>query len=169
MTRPLLLLLLLLPLVACGYHPPGRGSQLPVEVQTVAIEFFRNATLEPLLENVVTTAVSQRLIRGRALRVVDEARSADAVLTGEVSSYLTEPVAYDSQDEIARWRSTMQVAAVLRRVSNGEVLWKGAASWREEYAASLDKAFQEDLEAAAIATMGDRIAEELYFRMADNF
>jgi outer membrane lipopolysaccharide assembly protein LptE/RlpB len=163
------LLLLLVAVGGCGYHLPGRGQNLPPDVQSVAFVFFRNATLEPLLENVVSEALVNRLIRGRALRVVDRPEAADAVLSGVVSAYSAVPVAYDQEDEIARWRSTMTVGAELRRAGGGEVLWRGSVTWREEYAASRDKALQEDFEAIAIATMSQRIAEELYFQLADNF
>lgn len=165
----LAVLLLLTATGGCGYHPPGRSQNLPADVHSVAIEFFRNATLEPLLENVVTEAMASRLIRGRALRVIDRPEAADAVLTGVVTAYATDPVAYDGDDEIARWRSILTVTAELRRTGGGEVLWRGAVTWREEYAASRDKALQEDLEASIIGTMSQRIAEELYFRLADNF
>lgn len=161
----------LLPLLflGCGYHVQDRGNSLPADVQTVYTGIFANRTLEPFLDIVISDAVSERFIRGRMLRVVDRAELASALLAGEVVSYTTSPVGYDRGDEIARYRSTMVVSARLARVGTSEVLWKGTVSWNEEYEASQDKAVQEDNEAAAIRTVGERIAEEIYFRLGDNF
>ncbi len=161
--------LFLLFIGGCGYHVQGRGDNLPADVHTVYVEMFANKTLEPLLDTIVSEFVNVRFIRGRFLRVVDRPDRADAVLSGEVSTYSTTPVAYDRRDEITRYNSTMTASARLVRTGSKEVLWKGMVSWNEEYQANRDKTLQEDNEAAAIRVISERIAEEVYFRLGDNF
>lgn len=161
--------LFLLFIGGCGYHVQGRGDNLPPDVRTVYIEIFANKTLEPFLDTIVSEFVTERFIRGRLLRVVDRPDLADAVLSGEAATYLTSPVAYDRRDEIARYGSSMTVSARLVRTGSKEVLWKGIVSWNEEYPASPDKNLQEDNEAAAIRVISERLAEEVYFRLGDNF
>lgn len=156
-------------LAGCGYHPQGRGQRAPGGARTVYVDLLANATLEPFLENTATEALLNRFSRGRTLRVVDAASRANAVLSGRVASYTTVPVSYARNDEILEYRSTMTVLLELRRAGTGELLWKGNASWSEEYAASRDRSRQEDNEAAAIRVISDRIAEELYFRLVEDF
>jgi outer membrane lipopolysaccharide assembly protein LptE/RlpB len=138
-------------------------------VHRVFIELFQNRTLQPLLENEITNAVTERLSRGRALTLVRGADQGDAVLSGMVTFYETVPISYDTQDDIVEYRSTMSIAAVLRRTGNGPVVWSGSVTWNEEYPANRDKALQEDNEAAAIAEISDRLADELYSRVVSNF
>jgi outer membrane lipopolysaccharide assembly protein LptE/RlpB len=170
MRRRLPLLLVILSLLAgCGYHPPGRGGNLPAEVRTLHIELFANRTAEPFVENGITDLVTDEFARSRYLRLSEDKERADAVLSGAVSAYSTVPISYDRNDEITEYRSALTITATLRRAADGKVLWKGDLSWDEEYPSSDDKAVQEDNEAEAILLISDRLAEELYFRIVDNF
>ena len=159
----------LLLLTGCGYHLPGRGGNLPSEVQSLYIELFGNRTAEPFLENRITDSVIDRFARKRPLRLVEKRDIADAVLSGVVTGYSTSPISYDRNDVITEFRSTMTIAVALRQTADDRILWKGSIDWSEEYPASLDKSVQEDNEAAAIAVIVDRMAQELYFRIMENF
>lgn len=170
MRRPLpLLLVILFLLTGCGYHLSGRGNNLPPEVQTLYIELFANRTAEPYLENRIADLVTDEFARNRDLALREDKEQADAVLSGAISTYTTVPISYDSNDEITEYRSALTIAATLRRTSDGKVLWKGDLSWDEEYPSSDDKAVQEDNEAEAILQISERLAEELYFLIVDNF
>lgn len=169
MRRLWLLLAAVLLLGGCGYHLPGRGSGLPPEVQSLHIELFTNRTAEPFLENRITDSVTDRFARKRTLRLVEKRDLADAVLSGVVTGYNTTPISYDRNDVITEYRSTMTIAVTLRQTADDRVLWKGSVDWSEEYPASLDKSALEDNEAAAIAVIVDRLAQELYFRIMENF
>lgn len=164
-----LLLSAVLLLAGCGYHLPGRGGSLPPEVQSLHIELFTNRTAEPFLENRITNSVTDWFARKRSLRLVEQRDLADAVFSGVVSDYRTTPISYDRSDVITEYRSTMTIAVTLRQTADDRVLWKGSIDWSEEYPASLDKSEQEDNEAAAIAVIVDRLAQELYFRIMENF
>jgi outer membrane lipopolysaccharide assembly protein LptE/RlpB len=159
----------LLLLTGCGYHLPGRGGNLPSEVQSLYIELFSNRTAEPFLENSITDSMITRFARIRPLRMVEKRDIADAVLSGVVTAYSTSPISYDRNDVITEYRSTMTIAVTLRQAADDRILWKGSIDWSEEYPANLDKGVQEDNEAAAIAVIVDHLAQELYFRIMENF
>lgn len=160
-------LVLLLP-AGCGYHRAGSGDNLG-GIGTLHITLFENQTFEPFVENAVTNAVTERFLRTRRWRLVENPATADGVFSGEVSVFQTVPVSFDRNDNVLEYRAEMTATAVLRANPEGQVLWKGSASWSEEYPGSLDKGQQEDYKRQAIRDIADRLAEELYFRLTDNF
>ncbi len=161
--------LLLMLLSGCGYHLQGRDAELPGGVKTLYIELLANATYKPFLENEVTNAVVERFSRNPRVQFVEDRNRADAILSGTITSYSSNALSFNRDDAISEYRSRMVLAAVLRRADNAEVLWKGNVGWAEEYRTSSDKTIQEDRENAAIQAIGQRLAEELYSRMIDNF
>lgn len=161
--------LLLTLLAGCDYHLQGRNAELPGGVKTLYVELLANATYKPFLENEVTNAVVERFSRNPRVQIVEDRNRADAILSGTITSYGRGALSYDQDDKIAEYRSKMRLEAVLRRADNAEALWKGNVAWAEEYRSSSDKTLQEDRENAAILAIGQRLAEELYSRMIDNF
>jgi len=168
--RSLFLLIAALMLLAgCGYHFSGHGSNLPSDIHSVYVELFINQTAEPFLENRVTQRVIDRFAGKRVLRLVENKAKADAILSGAVVAYTTTPISYDRNDVITEYRSTMTISGTFRQAADDRILWKGAVNWSEEYPANIDKSVQEDNEAAAIEVISDRLAQELYFRIVENF
>jgi outer membrane lipopolysaccharide assembly protein LptE/RlpB len=161
--------LLLMVLAGCGYHLQGRNTELPGGVRTLYIELLANATYKPFLENEVTNAVVERFSRNPRVQIVEDRNRADAVLSGAITGYGRYALSFSQDDQIAEYRSQMRLEAVLRRADNAEALWKGNVEWAEEFRSNTDKTLQEDRENAAILAISQRLAEELYSRMIDNF
>jgi len=155
-------------LVGCGYHRPGQGDSLG-GVSALKVELFANHTYEPFLENILTNAVTQRFLRTQRWRLVEDSAAADAVFSGTVTDYHSDPISFDANDNVLEYRAQMTAAGELRRQQDGRVLWKGTLNWSEEYPGSLDKGRQEDEEEAAIGSIAERLAEEFYFHLTDNF
>lgn len=162
-------LCLLLGVSACGYHFPGQTGTLPGGVKNIYIPLFVNKTSEPQLENRLSSVVSEVFARNGKISQVESAKQAEAVLEGVISSYRTTPLSYDKFDNISEYRSTMVVDAKLRRVSDGRLLWQGSVTWYADYVAAADKTIQGDLEKDAIDEINRRLAEELFYRLLDNF
>lgn len=170
MSRSVVLVALLaLSLTACGYRLQGRSDALPGDVRSLYVELFRNDSYEPYLENSITNEVVGRFARHDRLEIVEQPARAEGILGGRIINYSNTALSYDSNDDIAEYRSKMTVAAALRRVDNGEVLWKGTVAWQEDYSTSSDKVLQDDREQAAIQEIGQRLADELFSHMIDNF
>ncbi len=168
--RSIVLALALLGFLAgCGYQVPGRGGRLPAEVERVHVQMFENRTYRPFLEYDLINFTVDRLARSRLLRPVDQDAGADAVLSGTIVAYQTLPIAYDRQDQILEYRARMSVEAVLRQSGNGRVLWRGVVSWAQEYPASSDKNVQEINQVVAIRVISERIAEEIFSRIIEDF
>ena len=167
--RFLTVLLLLLTVVGCGYHFPAQGGALPGGVQKIFLPLFANETAEPRLENYLSSKVSEVFARNANLLQVEDRQQAEAVLEGVISSYRTRAYSYDKNDDISEYRSTMVVNAKLRQVEDGRLLWQGQVSWDDEYPAADDKSLQEDFEQQAIEEISLRLAEELFYRLLDDF
>lgn len=170
MNRSLLLIVLLVLLLpACGYQLQGRSVGLPGDVRSLYVEMFRNDSYEPLLENMITNEVVGRFARHGKVEITENLSRAEGILGGRIVNYSNRALSYDSDDDIAEYRSQMTVEGVLRRVGNGEVLWKGSVVWQEDYSVSSDKVVQDDREQVAIQEISQRLADELFSHMIDNF
>lgn len=170
MSRLLVLsLLLCLVLPGCGYRLQGRSDALPGNVRSLYVELFRNDSYKPFLENELTNAVVERFARHDRLEIVEQPARSESILSGSIVGYSRSSLSYNRDDDIAEYRSNMRVKAVLRRAENGEVLWTGTVSWHEDFRASSDKTLQEDREQEAIQVVSQRLADELFSRLIDNF
>jgi outer membrane lipopolysaccharide assembly protein LptE/RlpB len=167
--KQLAILALLLILSACGYHFSGPNASLPGGGRALYIPLFVNQTAEPQLENRLSSIVSEVFARAGEISLVEAQERADAVLEGVISSYQSRALSYDKNDNISEYRATMVVAAKLRQVGDGRLLWQGTISWDGEYVAAADKALQEDLEQITIEEISRRLAEELYYRLLEDF
>jgi outer membrane lipopolysaccharide assembly protein LptE/RlpB len=156
-------------LIGCGYHFPGQGNILPGGGRTIYIPLFVNRTAEPQLENRLSSDVSEVFARNGRISQVESQQLADTVLEGIITSYESRALSYDRNDDISEYRATMTVEVKLRQVSDGRLLWQGTVSWNEDYIAANDKALQQDLEQEAIEEITRRLAEELFYRVLDDF
>jgi len=155
----------------CGYRfsETSDGSAFPPDVRRIYIELISNATYEPFIENRVTEALVSEFARSGRFVLTEDRSSADAVLSGRITSYTSRAVSFDRDDKIAEYRSEMRVSALVRRNDDGRVLWKGEGAWTEEYPASSDRMRQEDNESVAIGIVSDRIAEQIYYHVMSGF
>ncbi len=164
-----LLTLLLLPLVlfGCGYTPVALGPG--IGVKTLFIEPLDNRTAEPFLESLLTNSLIERFGRDSRLTLVKHRKDAEAILNGTISSYNRKAISYNRTDDIREYRSTMRINATLRRVTDGKILWKDSVSWTEESMNNEDRSVQADNETIAIQSISERVAEQLYHRLNENF
>lgn len=71
----------------CGYHMQSSKNPLhDIGVQTIFVENFKNASFRPGIEQLFTAAMAREIEKGRAFRLVDSPKAADAILKGEISS-----------------------------------------------------------------------------------
>ncbi|MFK5925283.1 MAG: LptE family protein [Desulfuromusa sp.] len=169
MMRFACLFILLFCLLGCGYHFPGQAGVLPGGVEKLYIPLFINKTAEPQLEHKMTDRVSEVFSRSSKISQVEKVEDAEATLIGTVRDYKSRALSYNPDDAIGEYRSTMIVAVVLRQSETEQLLWEGTASWSEEYSAANDKNDQEDLEQQAIDVITLRLAEEVLYKLLDDF
>ena len=169
MMRLILFLLVGFSLCGCGYHFAGETDQLPGGIRNLYVELFDNQTREAFLENQVTNRVIEKFARTGKIDIVEDPGKADGILSGVISSYGRDAVAYDQGDSIVEYRSRIGCTAELRKAGDRSVLWKGTVFWDQEYSSSDDRGAEEDAEAFAQEAVAKRLADELYSRMTENF
>ena len=158
--------LLTLVSVGCGYRPVARGATR-AGVQSVRVDLLRNATLKPLIENILTDEVVRELARRGSMTVV--ASEEDALLSGKVSGYSLGAISYTAADTVARYRVTVSAEMQLDRRQDGVVLWKGTLSRHEDFTASPDASVEKDRETAAARLACQRLAEDLFLHLIEDF
>jgi len=170
-TAPVSLLLLLLSLLfsGCGYHSIAQdGEKSFGEGATVSIPIFSNKTYKPDLESLLLNNLIGEFAKRKGLRVVDR-QASEYTLSGEVLTYDKVAVAYTGDDIVKEYTATMTIAATLRKNSNQKVIWRGQLSWSQDLPASSDIAIQQNSEDAAIQVICQRIAEQLYLKIHNDF
>ena len=159
---------MLLSLAACGYHLKGAGLKAPEGVETVAVTVLENRTSESGIEMNFTNDLTYEFTRSKVLRVVDE-KTADAILTGTITSLGVETISYTTNydSDERRVRVTLNLSLVSR---DGKVLWSDPAlAGIEEFKVADDKFITDRNRREAIETISERIAERVHNRILQDF
>lgn len=100
-------------LVGCGYHVAGHYSNLPANLQTIAIPALKNDTTRYRIEQRMTQYIVTEFLERTKFHVVQNPANADAVLHGEVVSVATTPMLFNA----TTGEVTMMLVTVHARVS----------------------------------------------------
>lgn len=149
----------------------GRGNALPQEWKVIAIPALKNRTSNYRVEQRFTQALVREMISRTKYRVVPEAKDADAVLEGEISSLQTTPVLFDP----VTTRATLMLVSVSLRVrmvdrASGKAVYQNTKFvFRNEYEISTDipSFFQE--EGPALDRMSRDFARTLVSAVLEKF
>ncbi|HEX5425657.1 MAG TPA: LptE family protein [Candidatus Acidoferrales bacterium] len=100
-------------LAGCGYHVAGHYSNLPANLQTIAIPAFKNDTTRYRIEQRMTEAVIREFLERTKFHIAQNPSNADAVLHGEVVSAVATPMLFNA----TTGEVTMMLVTVHARVS----------------------------------------------------
>jgi len=105
----------------CGYGL-AEGTNLPPTARTISIRLFRNHSREPGLEVRLRQAVEDEFRRRGRLKVVD--KGADLVLSGDIRTFTSIPVAADTADAALQYQAVMEIAIRLVERTSGKVIYR---------------------------------------------
>lgn len=154
---------------ACGYHPEGSSLPTAAPPATLFVELAKNRTGRAFIENELTNSIVERFARGGRYSLSEDRGTVTLILTPEVVTYSAVASAYSSSDQILLYRATMSLSATMMQRQDGRIVWKGPLSDSVEFAANSDRAQQQSNENAAVAKLTERLADDLYARVAENF
>jgi outer membrane lipopolysaccharide assembly protein LptE/RlpB len=106
-------------IAGCGYSLSGN---LPPHIRTVAVPTFKNRTLLPGLENVLTPAVARAFANSGRLRLTSLGE-ADSVLEAEVTGYQLQSTAFSAQENVTEYRVVVTLNVHFRE-RGGRTLWR---------------------------------------------
>jgi hypothetical protein len=118
----------------CGYTLAGKGSSLPTYVRSIGIPLFINSTPIFDLEQVLTQRVRIEFIGRGKYQVTPDANGVDAVLTGEITSVMLQPTAFNEQQQAARYAITVVIKVELKDLKQNKTLYENPGlTFRDEY------------------------------------
>lgn len=155
---------------ACGYALVGRGTNIPEDIREVYLSPFDNQTQRQQLDQFVTEAIADELVKRRRFEVVGERAGADADLSGSVVAFGLTPITFDDQGRATEYEISVTAQVLFRRVPGDEVVWKADHyQFRETYEVDLGEAGFIDLEETAIRDAAERFAETMVSDLLEGF
>jgi len=163
--------LLLMLSTACGYHTAGKAVRLPSDLHTVYVPGIANASQAYGIGQTFTRAVVQELRERTNYRVITtNDGTADATLSGTITSVYIAPLTYDSVS--GRISSSLVVVALNANLTgkNGKVLWSNPNFlYREQYQESVNVASFFEESTPAVQRMATNFAQTLVANILEAF
>lgn len=155
-------------LAGCGYHFAGHG-QLPGGINRIAVNVLKNRSTVNDIESTVTNALVNEISRWHQ-GVIGKGSDVQAALDGSIDSITWDTVSHRGVNTAAERRVYVNISLVLYDL-DGNVLWKRARLAAEQaYSVDdSDKSATENNRRQAINLAAQRVAEEAYKSMIDNF
>ena len=153
----------------CGYHLRGTGSSLPPSVKTMSIPVFRNLTTRYELDLKLTRAVIDEMIERGKVSVSAGSEKSDAVLEGEIVSFVATPVAFSGGAQADRYTITVTAKIILRERSSDQPLFSNPSFvYVEQYEVPPGRDF-ESVQTEAIDKIAPKFARSLVAAILEGF
>jgi RNase P/RNase MRP subunit p29 len=155
----------------CGYHVAGRSDIMPQTVHTIAITPFLNKTVQYRLAQRLPADITREFIERTHYKIVNDPRTADAVLDGAVLIFSSYPVIADQ----ASGRATVvQCSAYLKitlteRVSGKVLFTRPSFEVRERYEISVDPQAYFDESGSGLERLGHDVARDVVTSILEKF
>lgn len=130
----LTLFILLIELNSCGYHLSGRGSYLPTYIKKVAIPIFKNNTQRYELEQRITQAVINTMIKRGKYQILTDEQEADAVLTGEIINFNYIPVQFNPDGSAIKYEIIITSRVTFKDKQKNKIIFENPSfTFRSQY------------------------------------
>ncbi len=151
-------------LAACGYQPLGATGAAPA--RRLSVETITNETMRPGIQGIVSAALLRQL-RFRGVLRSPEAGPPDLVLSGGVTGYQNDAVAFDAQDIGRRFRVRVIVQATLVGRADGKVVLSEAVVGEAFYTAGVGAVSARNAEDEALQFAAQDAASKLVARLLE--
>ena len=157
-------------LAGCGYGLIGRTSTLPEDIQSIFVAPLQNQTTRPQIELTMTRAIINELVTRRRFTIATNRESADAVLSGTLTSFTVRPVTFDPQGRAEEWQIAIRADMDFTRTDTDEVIWEQPLyNFRDNYELELDEATVFDPEDRTIQIVSVDFAQTLVIDLLEGF
>jgi hypothetical protein len=153
--------------VGCGYHPVGMSSPASA-TRHVAVEAITNETMRPGIQGIVGAAVLRQL-RLHGVLGSSAAGPPTHILSGGVTSYQNEAIAFDRQDIGRRYRVRVTLLATLTDRTDGKIHLKEAIVGEAYYTTGVGAVSVSNSEAEALNFAAQDVASRLAARLLEEW
>jgi hypothetical protein len=152
-----------------GYHFASDYNNLPGEITSISIPFFKNETYEANIESYFTRALINEFIKNKKITILTQ--GADATLYGIVKNFRTTTIAYSSQDKVLEYRAFVTLDLTLKNNHTSETIWRKPSLTSDETynVSSEDLAFTEATKKVAFQKIANELAEQIYEELVLGF
>jgi hypothetical protein len=119
----LLLMLISLTLMNCGYRFSPGGDWIDSRFQTVFVDNIANTTGEPFIEIYLRNGFEDQFRKSSRFRLANSRDTADLILQGTITALTVPPVAYDRYDKAQEGRAVMTVDLLFDERANKKKIW----------------------------------------------
>ena len=162
---------LLLGTAGCGYHTAGNAVRLPSDLHTIYVPGIANSSQTYHIGQTFSEAVIQELRERTNYRIITtNDGTADATLSGTITSVYIAPLTYDSVT--GRISSSLVVVALNASLTakDGKVLWRNPNFlYREQYQESVNVASFFEESTPAVQRMANSFAKTLVANILEAF
>lgn len=156
----------LLCLSSCKVHYSFSGASVSPDVKTVSIQTFKNnaSLAPPTLSQSLTEAVKDIFTSQTNLSIVS--KSGDLNFEGEITNYLTSPVAIQSNDQAALNRLTISVSVKFTNAKDEKQNFETAFSRYADYSSTQSlSAAQDEL----IRQINEQLVQDIFNKAMINW
>jgi S-methylmethionine-dependent homocysteine/selenocysteine methylase len=152
----------------CGYGFRGTVINLPKDIKTIAIPYFKNTTPEIGIEKIFTDETIYQFTRSQLLKLVSS-DVADVILQGTITQVAIADVTLSSQETSRDRQVQVQISITLKR-RNGQIVWQDPAmSYKRSYPVAADSLITDRQKLDAIRLVAQELAERIHDRVFENF
>ncbi|HEY6324664.1 MAG TPA: LPS assembly lipoprotein LptE [Thermoanaerobaculia bacterium] len=158
-----------LTLAGCGYALVGRGNALPPDIQRVYIKPMENRTGHQRVDQAVTLAIGDEMVKRHRFTLTTSREGADAELSGAVVGFGATPVTFDAAGRATAYELSLTASMVFKRISDEKIIWQNASyNFRQNFPLTASNAFV-DLEYSAIDQAAKAFAQTLVSDLLEGF
>jgi len=158
-----------LALAGCGYALVGRGNALPPDIRKVYIKPIENRTGHQRVDQAVTLAIGDEMVKRQRFTLTTTREGADAELSGAVVGFGATPVTFDQAGRATAYELSLTASMVFKRISDDKVIWQNASyNFRQNFPLTASNAFV-DLEYSAIDQAAKAFAQTLVSDLLEGF
>jgi hypothetical protein len=110
----------------CGYQFGAQGSALPAQAKTIYVEKFDNHTRYTGLDDQFMRYLKYEIADRKRLALVDGPDAADLVLSGEVLTLQSVPLATNAVGEPITYQESIGANATLTDAHTHQVIWQSS-------------------------------------------
>jgi Lipopolysaccharide-assembly len=159
---------------SCGYALVGKGVTSDPSIRRIGVPMFRDGTGRAGLDQKVTQRVIEELLKRGRFDVVQESAGVDAVVDGELISYVAVPIGFSDEGgartQPNRYSVTLTARVRYAKPGQTEAIWENEAfAFRDEYDVADDPSAFFNQEEQALDRLSTQFARSLVAAMLEAF